>query len=272
MWFSILILIFVVIVRLNFPKIKGFVGESYIKSILEKLESSSYTVFNDVYVPTKNGTTQVDHIVTSPYGIFVIETKHYNGWIFGSENQRYWTQVIYKRKEKLFNPIWQNKGHIQALSDYLNVDKTVFHSIVVFSGQSTFKFKESFQQAEVIHFKRLIGTVRAKTNIRLNIHEMKAINKEIADLMITDRKELKQVRKQHIQSVKEKKSKQLSQETTNRSQVKTQKYGKVVPLKNKQQVITCPRCGGNLLEKRGRYGKFLGCNNYPTCKYTAKSS
>ncbi|OPY68836.1 MAG: DNA topoisomerase 1 [Syntrophorhabdus sp. PtaU1.Bin050] len=31
----------------------------------------------------------------------------------------------------------------------------------------------------------------------------------------------------------------------------------------------CERCGGNLIEKRGRFGRFLACSNYPDCKYTA---
>ncbi|MFX1528942.1 MAG: type I DNA topoisomerase [Promethearchaeota archaeon] len=30
----------------------------------------------------------------------------------------------------------------------------------------------------------------------------------------------------------------------------------------------CPQCGGNLEERRGRYGKFLGCINFPQCRYT----
>jgi len=53
--------------------------------------------------------------VVSNYGIFVIETKNYKGWIIGNEFDDYWTQVIFKRKEKLYNPIKQNYGHIQAL-------------------------------------------------------------------------------------------------------------------------------------------------------------
>lgn len=280
MWI-IYILLFVVIVifRLNYPKIKGFVGESYIKKMLKKLDPNSYKVFNDVYVPTKDGTTQVDHIVISPFGIFVIETKHYNGWIFGSEKQRYWTQVIYKRKEKLFNPIWQNKGHIQALSEYLNMDKNVFHSIVAFSGQSTFKFKEPFQQADVIYFHELIRTIRSKASTKFNHLEMKAINKKIENLIITDPRELRQVRKQHVKLVKDKKSnnkklKQSSPKTIKKSPVKPQtesKRSKVVTIKEKQQVEPCPKCGGELIERKGKYGKFLGCSNYPTCKYTEKS-
>jgi hypothetical protein len=66
-----------------------------------------------------NKTTQIDHIVVSNYGIFVIETKNYKGWIMGNEYDEYWRQVIYKRKEKLYNPIKQNYGHILALKGVL---------------------------------------------------------------------------------------------------------------------------------------------------------
>lgn len=56
----------------------------------------------------------IDHVVISKYGVFVIETKNYRGWIIGNEKSEYWTQVIYKRKERLYNPIKQNYGHIKA--------------------------------------------------------------------------------------------------------------------------------------------------------------
>ena len=62
---------------------------------------------------------QIDHVVVSRKGIFVLETKNYTGWIFGNENSQNWTQVIYKRKEKFYNPIWQNFDHIQALKEFL---------------------------------------------------------------------------------------------------------------------------------------------------------
>jgi restriction system protein len=41
----------------------------------------------------------------------------------------------------------------------------------------------------------------------------------------------------------------------------------------KKEVINsekCPRCGGNLIEKRGKFGKFFGCSNYPKCRFTKK--
>ncbi|MDC3413123.1 NERD domain-containing protein [Aquibacillus sp. 3ASR75-11] len=285
MFYLVILVILIILFKLNFAKIKGAVGESYVKNKLEKLEPDNYTVFNDLYVPTKEGTTQVDHIVTAPYGVFVIETKHYDGWIFGSENQRYWTQVIYKRKEKIFNPIWQNGGHIQALSDYLNLDKSEFHSIIAFSGQSTFKFKEPFKQATVIHFNQLINTIRRQTNRRLNDIELHAINKKIEQLAITDKKQLKQVKKEHLKLVKEKKTNKNKTSSTKKGTVQqsarnTKRVSsKVHNIQSTSQTNgsdsiskTCPKCGEDMVEKRGKYGRFLGCKNYPSCKYTVKSS
>lgn len=34
----------------------------------------------------------------------------------------------------------------------------------------------------------------------------------------------------------------------------------------------CPKCGGDLIVKFGRFGKFIACTNFPTCKYTEKTA
>lgn len=61
---------------------------------LKKLDKNKYYVMNDITLPTEEGTTQIDHIVFSENGIFVIETKGHKGWIFGKENDRNWTQYL----------------------------------------------------------------------------------------------------------------------------------------------------------------------------------
>ena len=33
---------------------------------------------------------------------------------------------------------------------------------------------------------------------------------------------------------------------------------------------TCPLCGGNLVIRKGKYGEFVACSNYPNCKYIKK--
>jgi hypothetical protein len=85
------------------------------------------------------GTTQIDHIFLSPYGIFVLETKNMSGWIFGSERQAQWTQKLYKRSFKFQNPLRQNYKHLKALEATLGASPEHLHSIIIFVGGSTFK-------------------------------------------------------------------------------------------------------------------------------------
>ncbi len=73
-------------------------------------------MLNDLTLPDGEGaTTQIDHLLLSPFGVFVIETKNYKGWIFGSERQKQWTQKIYKKSFKFQNPIHQNYKHMKVL-------------------------------------------------------------------------------------------------------------------------------------------------------------
>lgn len=77
------------------PIVKGIVGEQIISALLSGLPKEQYILLNDVMLQTDKGTTQVDHVLVSVYGIFVIETKNYNGWIYGGEYAEQWTQNIY---------------------------------------------------------------------------------------------------------------------------------------------------------------------------------
>ena len=98
------ILILVIIVGLSVwriimssPENIGKVGEKRVARKLDWL-SKEYIILNDIMLPTQYGTTQIDHIVISPYGIFVIETKNYKGWIFGHENSEEWNKVYSERR------------------------------------------------------------------------------------------------------------------------------------------------------------------------------
>jgi hypothetical protein len=89
----------------------------------------------------QNQTTQIDHILLSPFGVFVIETKNYKGWIFGGEHQKMWTQKIYKKSFKFQNPLHQNYKHQKVLEAILAdiVDPALIHSVVVFMPDCEFK-------------------------------------------------------------------------------------------------------------------------------------
>ncbi|HSJ38132.1 MAG TPA: NERD domain-containing protein [Planococcus sp. (in: firmicutes)] len=282
MWpgvFAFMAVASLVIIKAKLPVIKGWFGEWQVTRILDKL-GEDYKIYNDLYVPKEDGgTSQIDHIVTSPYGIFVIETKHYTGWIFGAEHQPQWTQVIYKRKEKLYNPIRQNYGHIMSLKSYLGFgDTQVLHSIIAFSSQSTFKFKEPFKSAAVIQFPQLSETITGERNTILEKQELDEINCKLARLLITDRKEKQNVKRQHLRSVKNRasvKSKPLSSSASGTGK-RTSLNDKLtaVPLANRPEEVgaMCTKCGSEMKLKKGRYGSFYGCSNYPICRHTKKIS
>ena len=139
------------------------IGESAVRRLLtEKLPAHKYHLLNNVTLPTRDGSTQIDHVLVSTRGVFVIETKHYSGWLFGDTKSRKWTRIKYRWKSQFQNPIHQNYGHlkaVQTLLDFLNPD--VVMSMVVFTGDAEFK---SEVPEGVYYFHELPIAIRAHTN------------------------------------------------------------------------------------------------------------
>ena len=122
------------------PWFKGVFGEFQVNLLLKLfLPKDTYHLLKNVTLPTDDGTTQIDHILVSKYGVFVIETKNMKGWIFGSSNQKQWTQKIFKHSNKFQNPTHQNYKHLKTLESCLNIDFESIFSVIVFIGDSTFK-------------------------------------------------------------------------------------------------------------------------------------
>lgn len=104
------------------PESVGGFGEKLTVFELEFLKSKGYdgNIISNVYIPNTNGTTsEIDILFITKKGIFVIESKNYSGWIFGSQNDKYWTVCNYNDKWKLYNPVLQNQGHINAIHRHL---------------------------------------------------------------------------------------------------------------------------------------------------------
>lgn len=99
-----------------------------------------YHLMNHVTLQLKDGTTQVDHILVSRFGVFVIETKDYKGWIFANTNQANWTQVLFHYRFRFQNPLFQNERHVRAVQGLLDfLPSGVVKSVVVFTGVAEFK-------------------------------------------------------------------------------------------------------------------------------------
>lgn len=126
-----------------------------------------YKTLQNIYVPYKDSTSEIDVLAVHKKGIYVIESKNYSGWIFGSENQQQWTQMLNKNaKERFYNPIRQNKTHIKALSEYLQIEPSKMKSYIVFSERCELKKVPENTEQYVI----------TKRNYLLDL-----INKDIAD-------------------------------------------------------------------------------------------
>lgn len=221
------------------PQIKGWFGEKAVSSILAMLNKDEYKVINDVMLNTEHGTSQIDHVVLSLYGIFVIETKNYKGWITGSEFSEQWTKNMYGTKYKFRNPILQNYGHIKALEKHLGLQKDDFIPIVVFSVDAEIKVKAKTSVIYTVNLNREIKKYREQ---KFTHQEVERFTNKLLALNVSSRES----KKEHVASIK------------------TQISDKKENIKNR----ICPRCGGQLIERKGKYGTFMGCSNYPKCRYT----
>ena len=228
--------------RIIIPNIKGKMGEFNVSVVLATLPKEEYQVINDIIIPSKYGTTQIDHVVVSIYGIFVIETKNYKGLIYGGEDAETWTKNMWGNKYSLRNPLKQNYGHVKSLQAILNIPKEMFIPIVVFSNRA--KLRVQTQEA-VINLWRLRSEIKKHKTPIIPSEQLIDYRSSIELAAIDD----KDIAKSHKANVRQN-------------------------LNQRSQAIAnglCPRCGGHLVKRNGRYGSFYGCSNYPNCKFTMKS-
>lgn len=221
------------------PKIKGYLGEKNVASILSFFPYDKYKIINDILIKSNDRTIQIDHLVISIYGIFVIETKNYKGWIVGSDNSEYWTKNMFGNKYKFYNPIKQNKAHILALSKQLGIDLNNFISIVAFSDEADLRVNTAHN---VIYISQINELLKEYTDIKFQENDIQKLYEKISLLNIMS----PETKKQHISEVRH-------------------------IIANKEQLIQqeiCPRCGHALVFRNGTYGNFYGCTNFPKCRFT----
>ena len=218
--------------------IKGWLGE--FQTNLGQwllLNKNVYHSVNNITIESQNGTTQIDHVIVSIYGIFVIETKNFGGWIFGNESDKNWTQVLYGKKSKFQNPLHQNYRHIKCLSEFLNLEEDKFHSVIVFWGDAKFKTQMPKNVLDGGH------------PFYIKSKKAELINVEDVPQIITDLKDGRlpkgfATRTKHLESLE----------------------------KRHNSDSNCPKCNSSLVERTVRKGKragqmFLGCSSYPKCRY-----
>lgn len=225
--------------------LKGWLGE--LRGTLAQklfLDHNVYHDINNITLPTKNGTTQIDHVIVSRYGIFVVESKNMKGWIYGDEKNPRWTQVIFGNKYIFQNPLRQNYRHTKTLSEFLNIPHNKFFSVIMFWGDCEFKTP----MPENVLNQHYTPYIKTKTKIIFTDEQVQQIINAIKKGMLPKNHKTRQ---KHIQFLQ-------------------QRFKHEIP-------THCPECGGELIQriaKTGRYAgkKFYGCSKYPDCHYIARES
>ncbi|MGF1736798.1 NERD domain-containing protein [Photobacterium satsumensis] len=217
--------------------LRGWFGEK--KTTLNmwmSLDNSDYHRFHNLFVPTFNGTAQIDHLIISQYGIFIVETKNLKGWIFGNESSKQWTQSLYGKKYRFQNPLHQTYRQKKALSNYFNIDESLIQTVIYFSGDCSLKTVMPINIMDrglgryIKSFRReLLSTTQKKQLIGL-------LHSHVSTCTVTNREHVKSLRERHSSST------------------------------------SCPRCGSSLVERVARNGPnagrtFLGCQSFPKCRF-----
>jgi len=230
---------------------KGFIGEAMVNMAAKLfLDKNIYHLIRNVTIPTEDGTAQIDHIIVSRFGVFVVETKNMKGWIFGNENQKSWTQQIFKSKHKFQNPLHQNYKYTKSLETALDLAPDKMFSIVVFVGDSTFKTP---MPENVTYGGGYIRHIKTKDRVLLTETE---VNKIIAQIASGRLKPSIKTHIQHAQHVRE---------------IVAAKNSPVIEPAGKM----CPKCGSEMTlriaQKGSNAGKqFWGCSTFPKCKAIAE--
>lgn len=244
-WYLIPILAFALITRL--PWFKGLMGEVVINfSTKWLLDKAQYHLIKDVTLPTENGTTQIDHIIVSVFGVFVVETKNIRGWIFGNSNQGTWTQKIYRHTHKFQNPLRQNYKHVKTLQTILELNNEQIHSVIVFIGDSVFK---TDMPDNVTYGGDYARYIKSKTTPVLSKEKVNEIIQKIETERLTSSLKTDFKHAQHVKNIIEKKRSETSPD--------------------------CPKCGSTMMLRKVKKGpnigkQFWGCKKFPHCRGTVK--
>ncbi len=283
--------------------LKGMLGETVINvATWLMLDKAIYHRLNNITLPLSNGgSTQIDHVIVSVYGIFVIETKHYKGWIFGSEKQAQWTQVIMGRKYKFQNPLRQNYLHIKTLYDLLDLDMNCFHSMIVFIGECELKTRDELP--EHVLKSGMVSYIKKKQDKILTEIDVQAIVEQIETNRLTKSWQTNKQHKAYLKSkhtnpntVPDIQDNVSSQEVAKSEHVSSAKRinnnsfdnnsvyitpFEILESKSSKPVIAeklvetaipnCPKCGIAMTKRIAKQGarqgqSFFGCTQFPKCR------
>ncbi|USG67340.1 NERD domain-containing protein [Brevibacillus ruminantium] len=154
---------------------KGELGEYKVTIQLDQMPKE-YRHLSDLLLPNpkaKSGYSQIDHILVTPYAIFIIETKNYSGEIKGGREDKHWTV---NKRFKMLNPFYQNYGHIESIRSIIQVEKEHFVSLVSFTRRCTFSVDPELRKIGSNDL--IVYDIELTEFIQRKINRLRELNKE----------------------------------------------------------------------------------------------
>ncbi len=145
-------LLLTLVFRASASRVASYITAEFGKRRIRRiLLQKSRDVLDDFILPgAYGGLTKIDHAILTSGGIICIQTKHYNGIVFGGPDEPQWTNVDGVHRRKFLNPMIQNEGRTKALQKV--VPKVPVANLVVFTGSVQFT---SPLEKNVIHVRDL---------------------------------------------------------------------------------------------------------------------
>ncbi|HHQ4571211.1 TPA: NERD domain-containing protein [Aeromonas veronii] len=266
LWYLLPLLLIVTLIKT--PWFKGMIGEAFINlGIRLFLNKREYHLLKNVTLPTPQGTTQIDHVIVSRFGLFVIETKNIKGWIFGNPAHKSWTQQIYRRRHTFQNPLRQNYLHLMTLKSLLGLADHQLHSVIYFIGDCTFKTP----MPDNVMNRGLIRYIKGKTTPVLTPAEVTRVidtiqRGRLAANWLTHKQHVAQLKARHSEVPQPPLSvaaMPVVNQVVNAAPTITE------PLTKPNQL--CPKCGNLMVLRTAKRGdnkgnQFWGCSGYPKCR------
>ncbi len=202
---------------------------------------NGYRIVRNLMFETPTGTTQLDLTVVSAFGIFIVEVKNYQGWIFGGPEQPRWTQSLAGgRKFQFQNPIRQNFKHLAVLSEKTGIPQNLIFPVVAFSNGCWFKTE---MPANVMHFTDVPDYIKKFDTIVIKPEQLT----EIVETFLSWDEDIDSEKKRnHVRNLKDAHA----------------------PASIHDRNVLCPVCGNRMALRRSRTDghPFWGCTKYPGCK------
>ena len=147
----------IIFLKWGYPLLRQKTGDREVRLFLSGLPDR-YKTLSGLILNVSRAAFRIDHVVVSPDGIFIIVTKHHEGSISGSGKGQYWTHTLNNKKARFYNPVWQNRGNIEAVKKILkDYPDSVYSSIVGFSRRAD--LTEVSSETPVVYFDQLTDEI-----------------------------------------------------------------------------------------------------------------